>query len=47
MVSVSASYVITLYLPMQVKVKTKVQQRHQQCDRIDEEATPSENVPKR
>ena len=39
MVSISASYVITLYLLMQFEGRTKVKQRRQQYDQIDKGAT--------
>lgn len=43
MVSVAASYVITLYLLVQIEGK---QQKRQQYDRIDEVAAPNEGIPK-
>lgn len=43
MASISASSVIALYLSMQIEGRTKVQQRRQQCDRIDEETAPNES----
>ena len=42
MVGISAFYVVTLYLLIQIEDRTKVQQRWQRCDRIDEDAAPVE-----
>ena len=46
MVSISASCLITLYLPMQIEGRACARQRRQQYGQIDEEATPNESVQK-
>ena len=46
MVSIFVSYVITLYLSMQIEGRTKVQQMWQQCHRIDKESPLNKTCPK-
>ena len=44
MVSVSASYLIKLYIMYKCTLRVKVRQRQQRCTRTDKKAAPNESI---